>query len=340
MSENVKILNAQGEEIKKPKRKRHLSRKQSSGLFVAIMLLFPILQFLMFWLIPNINSIVLAFQRNSLDLSFTSYQFETFWTDLTDPNATDHNFLINSIINSLIYFAVNIFICTPLVLFFSYVLFRKVPLHGFFKVVFYLPSILGLTVTATLFLFVFKPPVGVNRIGGPMWELLSRMNLISEDVVESGGGLFGYAGTAFIMVIAYSIWTCVGLNMIMFNGAMKRIPQEVFESADMDGVGFFAQFFKIVVPLIWPTISTLIIFSLSGIFVSYGAVMILIPQGDQAVRDSASMIGWFILQKTDKQGGNNPNYASAVGLAFTAIGLPFVLLIKKGLDKIGSSVEY
>lgn len=319
-------------QAKKPK-KRHLSRKQSAAFFVMCMLLFPILQFVMFWVIPNIDSIAMAFKITGNQWS--TFQFETFWNDLVNPESRDHTLLVSSIINSLLYFAINIFICTPIVLFFSYVLFRKVPAAGVFKVIFYLPSVLGLTVTATLFLLAFTIPAKPGATGGPMWEMLISIGIIKNpNTLIDQGGLFSYSKTAFAMVIAYSIWTCVGLNMIMFHGAMKRIPNEIFESAEMDGVGFFSQFIKIVVPLIWPTISTLIIFSLSGIFISYGAIMILTPK----VAES-SMIGWYIMQKTT-QGESQRYYAAAVGLFFTAIGLPFVLLIKKLLDKIGTTVEY
>lgn len=320
--------------VNKPKKnKKHLSRKQSAILFVVCMLLFPIIQFIMFWIIPNFDSILMAFKITGN--KWSTFQFQTFWNDLVNPESRDHTLLISSIINSLVYFAINIFICTPIVLFFSYVLFRKVPASGVFKVIFYLPSILGLTVTATLFLLAFNFPGKPGGTGGPMWELLVKLNIISDPTyLIDHGGLFSYSKTAFAMVIAYSIWTCVGLNMIMFHGAMKRIPNEIFESAEMDGVGFFTQFFKIVIPLIWPTISTLIIFSLSGIFISYGAIMVLTPK----VAES-SMIGWYIMNKTT-EGTGQRYYAAAVGLFFTAIGLPFVLFIKKALDKIGTTVEY
>jgi len=330
---NVELKSTETKADRPKRNKKHLSRKQSAALFIGLMLLLPIIQFIMFWIVPNIDSITMAFKITGN--KWSTFQFQTFWNDLVNPESRDHSLLVNSIINSLIYFAINIFICTPLVLFFSYVLFRKVPASGIFKVVFYLPSILGLTVTATLFLLAFNVPAKAGDKGGPMWELLTSLNLIgNSSYIVDHGGLFGYSKTAFAMVIAYSIWTCVGLNMIMFHGAMKRIPSEIFESADMDGVGFFTQFTNIVVPLIWPTISTLIIFSLSGMFVSYGAIMILTPKVSEA-----SMIGWFIMNKTT-EGAGQRYYAAAVGLFFTAIGLPFVLLIKKLLDKIGTSVEY
>lgn len=314
-------------ELKPVKHKRHINRRTSEIIFIVGMLLFPTIQFAIFWIVPNFNSIIMGFQ--STTGQFTTAQFSRFFGELTQgPDILGQlPEIIYAIRNSFIYFAINIFICTPLVIFFSYVLFRKVPFSGVFKVIFYLPSIIGATVTTTLFRQLF-----VN--GAPCFNLLKSMGMISPEVEQLG--LFNADSTAFLMVIVYSVWTCVGINMIMFHGAMKRIPQEIFESADVDGVGFFRQFFNIVVPLIWPTITTLIIFSLSGLFISYGSVMILCPN-----TRSASMIGWFITKwttATDTQ--HTLNYPAAVGLFFTIVGLPFVLFVRWLLNKVSSNVEY
>ncbi|MCQ2742121.1 MAG: sugar ABC transporter permease [Bacilli bacterium] len=304
-------------------KKRWMTRRRSEIIFVIFMLLLPLIQFAVFWLVPNFDSIVMGFRNASG--SFTLENFRKFFTDLTQNDELGRqNELVYSIVNSLIYFAVNIFVCTPIVVFFSYILYRKVPLNGVFKVVFYLPSIIGGTVMATLYKKLLDSK-------GPLFQLMNSWGWISKEVAQRG--LFAHGNTAFLMVVLYSIWTCVGINMIMFHGAMKRIPNEIFESADIDGVGFFKQFTDIVVPLIWPTVSTLVVFSLAGIFVTYGPVMILAPD-----KKEASMIGWFILSRVNQ--GSNLNYPAAVGLIFTAVGLPFVLLVRYLLNKIGDSVEY
>lgn len=311
------------------KKKTHkLTKRTSEIIFIVAMLFFPILQFVVFWFIPNFNSIIMGFQ-NPTDGSFTLNNFKRFFDNLTQgKNATgEYSELVYAIKNSLIYFAVNIFISTPIVIFFSYVLFRRVPMSGVFKVVFYLPSIIGATVTTTLFRALLLE-------GAPAYELLKHLGFIIKEMEKLG--LFRSDSTAFLMVIIYSIWTCVGMNMIMFYGAMRRIPTEIFESADIDGAGFFRQFISLVVPLIWPTITTLIVFSLSGMFISYGAVMILCP----SVK-SASMVGWYIVHyttATDSQA--SLNYPAAVGLAFTAVGLPFVLFVRWLLNKVSANVEY
>ena len=309
------------------KETRHLSKKASEIVFIVAMLFFPILQFIIFWFIPNFNSIIMGFQ-NPVDNSFTLNNFKKFFGFLTQGKvAGEYNEIIYAIKNSIIYFAINIFFSTPLVIFFSYLLFRRIPMSGIYKVIFYLPSIIGGVVTATLFRALLLE-------GAPGYNLLKSIGFITEDMEQLG--LFKDKSTAFLMVIIYSIWTCVGMNMIMFYGAMRRIPTEIFESADIDGAGFFRQFVNLVVPLIWPTIVTLIIFSLSGMFISYGAVMILTPNIPQA-----SMIGWYIVRyttATDSQA--SLTYPAAVGLVFTAVGLPFVLVVRWLLNKISTNVEY
>lgn len=322
-----RVIEGEEEMVQKAKTPRHLTKRQSEIIFIIVMLALPILQFILFWLIPNMNSILMGFQKPNGD--FTLDNFAKFFSNLfwRDEASGVFNEIVYAIKNSLIYFAVNIFICTPLVVFFSYVLFRKVPFAGAFKVIFYLPSIIGTTVTATLFRTLFLE-------GGPGMELLKNLGIIDELTAQLG--LFATDSTAFLMVIAYSIWTCVGINMIMFYGAMRRIPTEIFESADIDGAGFFKQFIHLVIPLIWPTITTLIIFSLSGMFVTYGAVMILAPEVK-----SASMLGWYIVRYTTATDSHaSLYYPAAVGLIFTAVGLPFVLLVRFLLNKISKNVEY
>jgi len=315
------------ESDKQNKKTRHLTKRASEIIFIVTMLFFPILQFVIFWIIPNFDSIIMGFQ-NPVDGSFTLENFKKFFDFLGQGKVEGkYNEIVYAIKNSIIYFAVNIFISTPLVIFFSYLLFRRIPMSGVFKVVFYLPSIIGGVVTATLFRALLLE-------GAPAYTLLKAIGFITEDMELLG--LFSSDSTAFLMVIIYSIWTCVGINMIMFYGAMRRIPTEIFESADIDGAGFFRQFVNLVIPLIWPTITTLIIFSLSGMFVSYGAVMILTPNVS-----SASMIGWYIVRyttATDSQ--SSLTYPAAVGLVFTAVGLPFVLLVRWLLNKIATNVEY
>ena len=128
--------------------------------------------------------------------------------------------------------------------------------------------------------------------------------------------------------------------MIMFTGAMNRVPQDIFESARIDGIGFFREFFNIILPLIWPTVTTMVVFSMVGIFSNAGLVMLLAPDNDATWN-----IGYYILKYT--LGANTTvtkidgfNYPAAIGLIFTLVNVPLVFGVKAICDRISKNVEY
>jgi ABC-type sugar transport system permease subunit len=308
-----------------PKKKRGLSRRGHEILFVCLVLFLPLLQFVLFWLVPNFDSIIMGFQKldGEGNLYFTAQNFVDFWKNLQDIESG----LTYAIVNTLIFFVVTTLFNTPFVLFLSYGLYKKVPGYKIFRVIFYIPAILGGTVTANLFRYM------VNT-GGPLETLLVKMGL----PVNTQIGLLSDPKTAFLMVLLYSLWMAVGSNFILFTGAMQRIPNEIMEASEVDGAGFWRQFVQVVIPLIWPTITTLFVFGLAGLFCSYGAVMLLTPRVKEA-----TMVGWYINSltiDTANGGGGNLYYPAAVGLVFTLIGLPIVLLSKRFLEHFSKGVEY
>jgi ABC-type sugar transport system permease subunit len=304
---------------RKPKK---WNRKAKDLVFVLLMLFLPTLQLILFWFVPNFNSLLLAFKLPSGDYGFTFVNFNRFWNELTESNSS----LFYSIIDTIIYFLVTTVISLPLTIFLSYILFKKVPFAKGFRVIFYLPAILGSTVTAAMYRYM----VGT---GGPVEKVLNFFHISYNAQL----GLLGNPDTSFLMVLIYCLWTGVGLNMIMINGAIKRIPEDIFDSARIDGVGFFREFFQIVVPLVWPTITTLLVLNMSGLFCTYMPIMLLTPN-----ENKSSLIGWYIVRYTLAAGSGteNYNYPAAVGLIFTCIGLPLTLGMKALCERIFKDVEY
>ena len=134
-----------------PRKKKTWNKKSKDLLFVFLMLFLPTLQFALFWIVPNFNSLVLAFQLPSSasgQLSFVN--FTRFWNELTEANSS----LYYSIVDTLVYFLITTLVNLPIVTFLSYVLFKKVPFAKAFRVIFYLPAILGGTVTAAMYRYM------------------------------------------------------------------------------------------------------------------------------------------------------------------------------------------
>ena len=294
--------------------------------FVLCMLAVPLFNFLVFWLWPNFRSIMIAFEVPTVE-GFTFYNFERFINELTSD--VTGPMLWKQIDNSFIMFVVGTFVNLPLVLFMSYVMFKKVRGYKVFRVLFYLPSIIGGTVMSQ----IFKSMVAVR---GPIHSVLVAAGVEFNQYA----GLLGAEETGMLMMIIYTLWTGVGSNMIMFTGAMNRVPQDIFESARIDGIGFFREFFDIILPLIWPTVTTMVVFSMVGVFSNAGIVMLLCPDNT-----ACSNIGWYILRFTlgaDSTASvyDGLSYPAAVGFIFTLINLPLVFGTKWIFDRVGKNVEY
>ena len=236
--------------------KKITKRRKKELIFISVMLFYPLLQFIVTWTFVNINSIVLAFQRISFegDVSFAGLSnfaqiFNSPGSTLTIWGNKIPNVLL-ILINSLSYALVSIFISLPLALISSYFLSKKMPLANVFRFIFFLPNIIS--VVALVYAFRMQ----LDSSAGLIYHLFDSMGVKINDTQ--------WPSTTLI-VLCYCVWAGLGYNVLLLSGAIGRIPKELFESAQMDGAGSFKEFTKIMIPMIWPTIVTLIVLGMTSI---------------------------------------------------------------------------
>ena len=290
-----------------------------AGIFVALMLLLPLVQFAIFWVYVNINSIAYAFKTSELG-EFTLENFERVFTLLKTPKSD----IRKAVVNTLKFFPINNFVVLPLSVLFAFFLFKRMPMGGFFRVVFFLPSIVAMVVFANLFVSIINP-------GGPMDYLVTELFH-----VEKYPQFLFDAELAMPTVFYYVVWTGLGYNILLVTGAMFRIPDSIFESAKIEGCGFFREFISLVVPLIGPTVSTLFITGTAGVLTAMGPILVLTPNGGPS--RSTGTIAWYIYDQVN--GMSEYYFPAALGLVFTVIAMPVVLLTKLALEKIFPAVEF
>lgn len=287
--------------------------------FLFFMLAIPIINWLVFWLYVNLNSILLAFQRASG--GWTLDNFVHFWQSLT----IEGNEMNISVRNTFLYFSSNLLIIMPIALMISYFLFKRIKGYKVFRIIFYLPCILSPVVLTTVFKQTIKP-------WGPVGVLAQELGF---DYPASG--LLGQASTATLTIIIYTILVGFGSNMLIFSGAMSRIPNEVLESAKLEGCGPFREIISIILPLIWPTISSAIVLAMTGLFTASGPVLLLVDGFNET-----STISYWIFNKVNGNGyggGGQYNLVSAAGLCFTAVAIPVILFVRWIMDKV-TDAEY
>ncbi|WP_369263139.1 carbohydrate ABC transporter permease [Streptomyces sp. R35] len=136
-------------------------------------------------------------------------------------------------------------------LYFATILSFNVRFRNFFKGVLFFPYLINGVAIGFVFLYFFQD-------GGTLDAVL---------------GLFGYHSdhawlstptSANVSLAGVSVWRYMGLNFVLFLGAIQSIPGELYEAAELDGAGRWHQFRYIIAPGIRPVLSLTVILSISG----------------------------------------------------------------------------
>lgn len=282
--------------------------------FVYTLLLIPILNWVLFWLTVNISSIQLAFQDVRTGEQ-TLKNFKDFWESLTSKNGD----LLIAITNTGKYFLSNLVIVVPLSLVIAFFLYKKIFGYKAFTVIFYFPAI----ISSVALVRVYTEFLAAN---GPLDQLL-KLNIPLE-------GLFARKSTATNAIVAYTVWTGFSANILLFIGAMTRIPTEIIEAARLEGIKPMRELVSIIFPLVWPTFSTMIILSFTGLFSSSGPILLFSPNGES----NTSTLSFWIFKQVygvgEVGGSGSYNLVSATGLCFTLVAMPLILFVHWLVERV------
>ena len=290
--------------------------KKNKRKFVFIMLAIPCIHWLVFWLYININSILFAFKLPAGGWSLNN--FVMFWDSLT-ARGGEINIALK---NTLAYFLSTVVVVIPFSIFIAYFIYKRIVAYKFFRIIFYLPAIISTVALVGVYKEFIQP-------WGPLVKIIESIG--GKTPVK---GFLGDYNTATGAIVAYCIWTGFAGNMLLFSGAMSRIPLEIIEAEKIEGCGFFAELIHVILPLIWPTISTVLIFTMTGIFTSSGPIL-LFTEG----QFETMTISYWIFNNVYKVGGGSYNMVSCAGLCFTVAGVPIILFVRWLLDRF-EAVEY
>ena len=151
----------------------------------------------------------------------------------------------------------------------------------------------------------------------------------------------GNPSTALWTLIVYVTLYSFTTNVLLFSGGMARVPMEVIEAAKLDGCNPLQEILFLIIPLIWPTLTTQIILVLTNMFNGGGPVLLL----TKGLNGTMTLSYWLFYQISGdgtsgaSMGPEGAYRVSAVGLVLTAIAVPIILIVRKIFDKV-EPVEY
>lgn len=289
--------------------KKKFNRRRN--FFIISMLLLPLLQFAVFYVYANISSIFLSFQTKTG--TWTTINYESFFYELFHGSGKGFEYR-DAIIYSFS-LGLNDVLLVLISTIFAYFIYKKIPGRNFFRVAFFLPSIISITIYVLVYKFLLSSETGIPSLFG-----------IPLDFFDQNGIAIKFA------IPLYCLWVGTGYNILVLGGAMANIPNEVIENARLEGVSKFRELFEIIIPMIWPTLVVAFVGSITTVFTLFIQVQ-LITEGAGGTKTIA-----YIINNLTQ--GEETNKAAALGIMFSVVSVPIVLVVKHLLDKLGKKWGY
>jgi len=131
-----------------------------------------------------------------------------------------------------------------------------------------MPWMIPITVTALIFKFIFGTDVGILN------HFLQALGIISIKI-----DWLTSANTAMFAIICANVWIGIPFNMILISTGLTTIPDELYESASIDGANKFQSFINITLPLLKPTIESVLILGFIYTFKVFDLVYVMTGGG-------------------------------------------------------------
>lgn len=253
---------------------------------------------------PVIRGIGIAFMRYTmLDLSKTRFNgIDNFLVIFTDPNISFLRILLNTFI------WVTASLVLQYVLGFSLALLLKKPFlgRGFYTgFVFYTWALSGFAI-GLVWAWMFNGQFGIVN------DVLIRLGLIRTPI-----GFLSDPHFALISVIVANVWYGIPFFAIMLLAALQSVPQELYESAEIDGAGRIRQLFQVTIPYIRPTIVSTILLRLMWIM-NFPEIIYGMTSGGPA--NATNILATEMINKIMK----NYDYGQGAAIGFVIMSLLFI----------------
>ncbi|WP_026699016.1 carbohydrate ABC transporter permease [Alkalicoccus chagannorensis] len=188
---------------------------------------------------------------------------------------------------------------------------------GWYRTIF--ASTLGMSVAASavIWLFMFHPTTGVLNAA------LQALQLPAVSWLQD-------STMALISISITTIWMNTGFSFLILLGGLQNIDEHLYESARIDGAGYFYQLRRITVPMLSPTLFFIITITFINAFQSFGQVDILTGGGPA---EATNLIIYSIYREAFIYYQFGPASAMAIVL-FAAVLLLTLLQFKFGERKV------
>lgn len=250
------------------------------------------------------------------------YQYTSFgdfnFTGLKNFNTLLHDeMFFNALKNTLVYAFLKLAVTIPLSFLLAYLVNMKLRGRMAYRTVYFMPTIISVSVMSTVFYLIFNP------YNGTVNQILMKLGLI-EDPINWFGSKY-----AMVTVLLIAVWGAVGNYMTYFLSGLQTIPAEIYESAELDGAVGFKRLWHITIPMMAPITQMVVMLALIQAFKDYESIMVLTGGGPNYRTETLYLYIYRLMFPVGDSYGNvvlNYGYGATVAFA-TAIIVGVITMI-------------
>ena len=229
--------------------------------------------------------------------------------------------VLNGLKLTVILTVVSWLVQTPICILLGVFMAGKQRYRAFLSVFYFIPLLFSSTAVAIAFKNLLDPQFGLGKALG--WKWLAHNWL-------------GDPNTALWTLIVVVSWCFIPLHSLLYQSAVRQIPQSLYEAAMLDGAGTVRQFFSITLPQIKYTFATDSTLMIVGSLTYFDLVYVMTAGGPGNATRILPLDMYLKGFKSYDMGG-----ASVVGVIILVMGIAISLLLNKlsGSDKMESQME-
>jgi multiple sugar transport system permease protein len=152
---------------------------------------------------------------------------------------------------------------------------KLVRLKGLFRTIYFTPFVTTLVAVSIVWKYLYH----------------TRYGLFNYALGAIGIGPIDWLGDphwAMPAIILMAVWKSFGYNMLIFIAGLQAIPEELYDSAEIDGAGSFRRFFSITLPMLAPTLVFVGVITMIGYFQLFAEPYVMTQGGP--LRSTTSVV--------------------------------------------------
>ncbi len=281
-----------------------LSPKWSEALTGYFFILPTFIGFVLFILYPIVESIRISFMDYSILRGSEYIGLENYVDILSDRR-------IRTVYgNTVVFTLFAVFFNAGVGLLLAVALNRRMSLfiRNLYRSIFFFPLLVAHTYIAVIWRFLYQKDTGV-------------INYYLGQIGIAPVPWLSQAGWSMAAIIILDVWKNTGFAMLVFLAGLQNIPNEFYESAQLDGANERQIFFRITLPLLSPTIFFILVIFMIGALQVFDTIMVLTEGGPG---DSTRTVVMYIFEKAFQR--FDMGYAAAISMTLFAIILVLTLI--------------